>query len=313
MLKRRKKFNYSGKKYSNPFFRKKRKRVILPVLPRKFFRFQWNWRLKLITSAVLIIFAGSIWFFYFSSYFNIITIEVAGNKKIAADDIKNLAWRQAKENRLLILKQENLNAFNKNKLRETLNEHYYLENLSINKKLPGTIIITIKEKEYSAVWYESDKYYYIDSNGNIFSEADPLQIKQQNYPLIENRKGARVEGRIVKVEDGDISYIILLFKEFKNNYKNFKIDRFILDSDINTVKMKILDGPEIYFNTKEDVNGQITKLMIIVNEKLKDDFINKEYIDLRYGDKVYIDRHNSNLYPAKAGQMLQMNYLNNNL
>ncbi len=287
MLKRRKKFDYSGKKYSNPFFRRKRKRGVLPVSSGKLFKSKWTWRSKLIVLALITISVGLIWLFYFSSVFNIVSIEVAGNVKIAADDIKNLAWKQAKESRFLILEQKNLNSFSRDELTANLNSQYYFESLSVDKKFPGTIIINLKEKEYSAVWYESDKYYYVDNEGNIFSEADPLQIKQQNYPLIENKGEARVEGKIIEADDGSIDYIVNLFKEFKNNYKNFKIDRFILDSDVNTVKMKILDGPEIYFNTEDDVNSQIAKLMVIVGEKLKDDFVNKEYIDLRYGDRVY--------------------------
>ena len=287
MLKRRKKFDYSGKKYSNPFFHKKRKRAVLPVSSGKFFKSEWSWRSKFIVLTTIIISTGLVWFFYFSSVFNISLIEVSGNSKIAADEIKNLAWKQTEKNRFLILKQTNLNLFNSDELVTILNNEYYFENLAINKKFPGTIIINLKEKEYSAVWYESDKYYYIDDEGNIFSEADPLQIKQQNYPLIENKGAAKIEGKIIEVDDGSVGYIVDLFKKFKNNYKNFKIDRFILDSDVNTVKMKILDGPEIYFNTKKDTNSQIAKLLVIVNEKLKDNFINKEYIDLRHGDRVY--------------------------
>ncbi len=51
--------------------------------------------------------------------------------------------------------------------------------------------------------------------------------------------------------------------------------------------MKILDGPAVYFNTEKDINAQIAKLLIITDKKLKDNFKNKKYIDLRYGDRVY--------------------------
>lgn len=286
MPKRNKKFDYSGKKYSNPFFRRKRKKGVLPASSGKLLKSKWTWRSRLIALTFIIISVGLIWFFYFSSIFNIVSMEVSGNNKITADDIKNLAWKQTEENRFFILKQSNLNLFNKDKLAAELNAEYYLEYLSISKKFPGTIIINLKEKEYSAVWYESDKYYYIDNNGNIFSEADPLQIKQQNYPLIENKGNAKIKDNIVKADEGNIGYIIGLFKGL-NNYNNFKIDRFILDSDVNTVKVKILNGPEIYFNTRENINKQIAKLLVITGNKLKDNFEDKEYIDLRYGDRVY--------------------------
>jgi len=49
----------------------------------------------------------------------------------------------------------------------------------------------------------------------------------------------------------------------------------------------LIDGPKIFFNTEEGIDKQINKLLVIKNEKLKDDFNGKEYIDLRYGDRVY--------------------------
>ncbi len=288
MPKRRKKFDYSGKKYSNPFFRAKRKKGVFSVSSGKSFKAKKRtWRSKLIFLTLAAVFVCLVWLFYFSSVFNVTSVEVVGNSKIAESDIKDAVWRQTNESRFFIFKQKNLNLFDEDELAANLNGQYYFENLSINKKFPGTIIINLKEKEYSAVWYESDKYYYIDNEGNIFSEADPLQIKRQNYPLIENRREGKIDGKAVKADDGSIDYIVSLFKELKNNRKNFKIDRFILDSDFYTVKLKLLEGPEIYFNTKEDIKKQIAKLLVIVGEKLKDDFINKEYIDLRYGDRVY--------------------------
>ena len=51
--------------------------------------------------------------------------------------------------------------------------------------------------------------------------------------------------------------------------------------------MAIVEGPLIYFNTKEDTLKQIIKLKILIDEKLKDDFLNKTYINLKLGDSIY--------------------------
>jgi hypothetical protein len=81
---------------------------------------------------------------------------------------------------------------------------------------------------------------------------------------------------------------LALFNEFKDKNHGFAIERFILDKDINTVKMAVLDGPKIYFNPEETVARQAARLDLIIKEKLKDTFKSKEYINLRYGNNIYI-------------------------
>ena len=78
-----------------------------------------------------------------------------------------------------------------------------------------------------------------------------------------------------------------LFNEFKAYSEDFKVARYLVDSDQRTVKAVIEDGPEVYFNTTQGVKNQLDKLIIIKKEKLLDDFKNKSYIDVRYGESVY--------------------------
>ncbi len=281
-IRRRKKINYKARKYSNPFFR--HKRAIGYNLTSRF-----HARFKLIFLLILAIILGCGWFFFFSFYFKIKAIEAGGGKRITVQVLEDLAWEQTEERRFLVGSQKNINLFNKNKLTGLLKEEYSLENVTVNKDWPDKIVINIQERDYSLIWLESEKYYYIDNEGNIISEADPMQINQKDYPLIENKGKSRIFGKKVEVKSDDLSCIIKLFNEFRNNYKDFAVDRFILDNDINAVKLALIDGPQIYFNTTADIIEQISRLIIFIDRKLKDSFKNKNHIDLRFGDKVYYE------------------------
>jgi len=286
----RRKFDYHKKDYSNPLFRHKKKRKV-KLAPL-------TWRAKLIILEVMVLTAGIIWFCCFSSYFAIGTIDVIGAEKISTQDIKDLAWQQTEYRRFLIGSQENLFLYNKNKLIKTLNEQYCLDGLVIEKKLPNIIIIKFKEKIYSVIWLQSDKYYYIDTEGNIISETNPLEIEQKDYPLIDYQGENKILDQKIKNQNENIDFIVKLHNEFKIAASQrisglekigdkFKIERFIINNEFNTIKMIINEGPEVYFNTREDSEKQVTKLLVLINEKLKDDFYKKTYIDLRYGDRVY--------------------------
>jgi len=315
-IKKGKKFDYYKKEYSNPFFhQKKRKKIKIPSFP-KLRLGQRSWRVKLIIVEIMVLIVGLVWFFCFSSFFLIGNITVAyfeqnhqdhnpdvysqdhnntinrwsagsSTGRISTEEIKELAWQQTKRRRFLFGSQENLILFNKNKLIKTLSEQCCFDDLVVEKNLPDTLVIKFKEKTYSAIWYEQDKYYYIDAKGNIITETNPLEINQKNYPLIENVGENKILNKKIEGQEENINYIILLFNEFKKGHHGFEIERFIIDKEIDTVKMAINHGPEVYFNTSASIDKQVTKLLILINEKLKDDFSNKTYIDLRYGDRVY--------------------------
>lgn len=237
----------------------------------------------------MVLICGFVWFFCFSPYFNIEMINAAGAEKISFREIEDFAWQQTEQRRLLLGSQKNLFLFDDDKLAENLNKLYCFDDLKIEKKFPDKLIINLKEKTYSAIWRESstDKYYYIDSEGNIIDETNPLEIKNKNYPLIDHIGENAIADRKIEKQNDNIDYIVRLFDKFKKEKPGFTIERFIIDNEINTVKIKINQGTEIYFNTKEDMDKQINKLMIIITEKLKDNLNNKKYIDLRYGDRVY--------------------------
>lgn len=281
MLKKKKSI-FSAKKYSNPFFVKRRKikrfSGIKPGL---------NWKNKIVIIILLVLVFGLLGFYYFSSFFYIRHINIRGNQKVAGSDIENLVLEQSENKRFWLGSQKNINLLRVDKISDKLSNMYYFEKLSIDKDWPGTLNINIEERKYSLIWLEGEKYYYVDNNGNIFSEADPLEIELEAYPLVENLREARTDGITVNISKETLNYILNLFNIFKERYNEIKIDRFRVDYDANTVKMAILNGPSIYFDDTKDVEEQISKLMVIIKEKLKNDFNNKQYIDLRHGDRVY--------------------------
>jgi len=280
--KKYKKIDYHNKNFKNPFFRKKRKIRIRKI------RLSGSKKIILILFLLLAILL--IWFFYFSPIFNIKNIEINGLSKISNEEIEKSLWLQTKSHRFVLGFQKNLFLFDKDEFTKNLNEKYYFEKLIVEKKFFKKIIIEIQEKSNAFIWGESEKYYYCDKDGYIISQINLLDIKEKKYPFIYNNGENKIsddEYKKIGIENKYIDYIINLFDNFKNISNDFKIEKFIIDDEVNTVKILILDGPSIYFNIEDDIIKQIDKLLVIKNEKLKNDFNSKEYIDLRYGDKIY--------------------------
>ncbi len=270
------KFIYTRKTYANPFFRHRKTRTV------KTGAFSNKIKLLIFALAVIIIILG--WLLFFSTLFKIQNIEVAGVGDSLTKEIENLA-RGLTENRLI--GKNNLLLYDKSELTRQLNEKYYLQNLSVKKKLLHTLKITLQEKQPAAVWREDDKYYYLDNEGKVITQVDPLNVNGNLYPLIDNLTDIKIEEKTANIKQPTIEYTINLFNEFKDNNIELKIERFIIDKDINTIKIAVIAGPKIYFNTKEAIAPQIDKLYRIIKNKTNDDLKNKEYIDLRFNRAYY--------------------------
>ncbi|MDP2736593.1 MAG: hypothetical protein Q8O59_02270 [bacterium] len=272
-----KKYVYAAKSYKNPFFQTNRAKPGQGKLLSN--------KAKLIIFAAAIAAGIIIWLIFFSTLFKLEKIEVNGADAVMAGQIRLMA-RELAEDRLM--GKNNLLLYNKSELTSALNEKYFLENLSVNKKLPHSLIINFQEKQRSIIWKEGENYYYLDNRGNVISQVDPLNISGGSYPLVENFTEIKIDGRQANISEGAAYYILNLFNQYKNKSRGFDIERFIIDQDINTVKMAVLSGPKIYFNIKEAAQEQTDKLNLILSEKLKNNFMDKEYIDLRYANNIYI-------------------------
>ncbi len=281
-FKQKRKLPYNTtKKYINPFFARKKRKKIKKAAANLTIKY------KLIIIGLLIILGCAVWYLFYSPFFVIKIIEVNGQGGVNSDNIKNIAWQQINNKFFILWPQKNIFLFDKNKLTDELNKKYSFEMLIITKKLPDKLIIDYKEKEYAFIWLENDKYYYSDIKGGIITETNPLEIKQKDYPLIKNQSSSRIVNNKITSNLSYINYVITLFNKFKKYKDDLEIQKYIIDNDLYTVKIILFNGPMIYFNINEDVDKQINKLIVIKNEKLKEDFAKKTCIDLRYGDRVY--------------------------
>ncbi|NCO79881.1 hypothetical protein CO116_03770 [Candidatus Falkowbacteria bacterium CG_4_9_14_3_um_filter_38_19] len=267
---------FTKKTYANPYFQKQKPRITKAPI--------YSFGFKLIIFIIFATIIGLSWFLFFSATFNIKEISVIGALKISNTEIEDLCWQQTQAT---FGRQKNIFLFNKNGLADLINEKYNFDNLKIKKKLPNKIVISFTEKQQAIIWREAEKYYYADNLGNIISEVNPLNISQKNYPLIDNNLEPKIVDKKINITPEKINYILNLFAEFKDKKHGFDVDRFILDNEETTIKMAVINGPTIYFNIKDDLAKQVDKLTVMIEQKLKTDFNQKTYLELRYGDRVY--------------------------
>jgi cell division septal protein FtsQ len=207
----------------------------------------------------------------FSNFFNIKSIKIHGLFKIDQIEIENIVLEQ-KNNKKLFIKQENLVFFNKNNLTKSL-EKYNFKNVYIEKKLlKRSLNINIEERTQSFIFFESNIYFFVDSEGYIIDHSYNCnyieELKNKIKPVIIESNSSSTEENIT-------------IDEIDNTVKNEEYRQIIAENSNNCL---ILD--ENY--KKENLYPIIEN---IGKNKVSDDQkrikLDQEYIDFTI--KLYND------------------------
>ena len=102
--------------------------------------------------------------------FNITKIEINGNEKVSKDTIIALSG---------IKMGENIFKFN-NKMIQNVKQNTYIENVEAQRKMPGTVVISVKERKIKYQINLINSYVYLDKNGYILENSS----EKKEVPVI---------------------------------------------------------------------------------------------------------------------------------
>lgn len=269
--------DYQAKNLQNPFFQRKKK----GSHPRR-----W----KLLSLLIFFLFCLGIWFFLASPVWRLKKIVVSGSTRIPSWEIENQLWQRTQLTRGLVFRQSNIFLFDREEATEEILVKYNFASLEIAKKIPGTLSVTIGERPYAFIFQQGGALCYASSDGSLIKEAPVSEEDKKKYFILENQNSIDLvgtDGRIALKEEY-LQFIINLAARL-SAYPDQPTERYIVDQEFNAVKVKFLNGPLVYFNIKSDLNSQVERLLLVKREKIKDNFNRINYIDLRYGDRVFIN------------------------
>ena len=284
----RRKKDYQKKNFQNPFFPKTQK------LKRRLFKRFW---------LILIIFIiAGLYFLNSADQLRIENIEVAGNEYIKGQDIESVIWEQTTKKRWFLFSQSNIVFFSKNSAKKALAGNYFFDQLSIKKKYPDTLEVKVKEKISSLLWVSGGGQYYLDLRGIVIRKltGDDLLIKagegqtdvvrseasSGRYPLIYDQSNTPVEIGQPAVSPKVADFIVNLTNQL-NTGADFDISHYnIVGPDSREIILVTNEGWAARFNLEDSVRSQGDLLLSILYQKVEDRN-SLEYIDLRFGDKVF--------------------------
>lgn len=124
-------------------------------------------RSGLLTALAGICVVLTLIFMFFMPVFDITDVKVIGNDLVSEDTIKQAAADNSK----------NIFAFSKRKTIKALKKNNYIQNVTITKKLPRTLIINVTERKIRGYVEYTGSYLFLSDNGLV------IDVKSEiSYP-----------------------------------------------------------------------------------------------------------------------------------
>lgn len=275
--KRKRKKNFSREKISRKYIRQKRLKLLK----------------RLILGFVLLILLGALtYFLLFSSFFQIKEVKIEKKEdyqmisrqeimKALDDSMPSSNW-----------KRRNLIFFNASLAEKKISRDSRLKSIQIKKKWPAQLQIILEEYQplvkFKVLGDSQD--YYLNQEGQLIKGPEDLSLKEDQEAFNDD---------LVFYDQSDL---ILTKKDYQNFLKELLLfvrsdilrshDIYLLKCKINNIgdviNVQILssEGWEILINSEVNLKEQLDKLSNIIKKEIKERN-DLEYIDLRFGDKIF--------------------------
>lgn len=267
------------------------------------------YKILLLFFAFLVIFV-SLAFLSHVSALNISEIEVVGNKVVDTEIIKAVVEKELTGNYLWFFPKKDILIYPKNNIKKELNNQLKrINNINLTIKNNKILEIDISERVGLYIWCgitppqigtEDRECYFLDKYGYIFDKAPHFSgdIYFKFYGKVYTNTGIPLSA-----DDPAGSYFlkenfekIILFKQMLEGIELKPVTLYAEDNE--NLKFSLSGGnslspkPEIIFKSNSDFEILAENIKTALStEPLQSDFKNKysslQYVDLRFGNKVY--------------------------
>jgi cell division septal protein FtsQ len=246
----------------------------------------------LVLAGIFLFLGGVVAFFYIPK-FRINNISIEGTDILDERQLKEEISFLLKEKIFKILPCDNIFILPKAKITsELLRKFPILKEISIIRIFPQKISVFLEEREPKALWciglnattteISEVSCAFVDEKGFIFQPA-PSFSGAIFVKFFDKRQ-----------EPADIGKEMMSESEFQNldsfaellNRNNIDVSEILLKDD-GEYEVYLKEGWHIKLNSKNEAILSFNNLQLVLNEKIKEKRPALEYIDLRFGRKVF--------------------------
>ena len=259
-------------------------------------------KIKIYGGLFFCLLAGLIYFFVFSPVLWIEKIEVSGlsendgdSESIGKQDIEDIAQKILTEKFLGFIPLRSVILIPADKIRANIFAGWpEIASVEIRKNFifwqPQNKIlkVEVKIREPMGVWCSGpaelpEQCFYIDKEGVIYKESPAMDGSL--ILTINDLRGETIRVKEPIVSKKLMDFVLEINKELPA-VLDLRAANFIISSE-EDLRVLTSEGWQIYFNSEESFDSQLDILKRVLEDEIKEERSNLEYVDLRVGRRVY--------------------------
>lgn len=219
------------------------------------------------------------------SKFRIKNIKPESDNKILNEEIRKGVSGIIGGKYLKVLPKDNIFLLPKKEIEEYLTKEFpRIKSATVEVELPDTLLIKFEERKQEALLCYGKECGFLDKNGFVFEKAP--YFSGDSYIKFIDEQGSDTSLAIGKniIEASKFEKII----EFINlaNKEKIVVNKVLIKSD-SFFHLITKEGWSILISDKNEPSETIDNLTLTLKEKIKDKRKTLDYIDLRFGNKIY--------------------------
>ncbi len=249
-------------------------------------------KLSLFLAGIFLFLGGVVWFFYMPK-FRINEISVEGANILDKEQLKEeiAGWLKGKffkifpYNNIFIFPQAGITA-------GLLQKFPVLKKISFTRDFSRKLSVLVEERKAEALWCldktststdsGDDSCAFVDEDGFIFQPAPSFSGRIFLKFFDEREKISDIGEEMISASEFQE---LLSFKEFLNQ-NNMDVSQIVL-KDNGEYEVNLKEGWHILLNSKNEPNLSFNNLKLILDSNVKEKRPRLEYVDLRFGNKVF--------------------------
>ncbi len=278
---------YRTSRFENPYFSGKKNSIKMS----KYF----------ILPLCIFIFVIVCWGFISIPLMHIKTIKINGLITISPSAVEQTVQFELNKSIFKFLPGDHIWLYNSNAINEILENQYQLTNISIQRN-GRELQIDANERITRIVWISNNEMSFLDQNGAVvrqLSELERTEVEKQINS--QNINNSILQRNVIAIWDisnqppaaqgqllsNDTIITIDTFDALLFNSTVKPISYLINEANEKWVIAKTTLGVDIYLDGEGDAQNQFNNLQIIL-EEYKDQINTLDYIDLRFGNRVFL-------------------------
>jgi len=254
--------------YRNPYFEHKKE-----PWHKRFF-------IWIICAGVIILVAS----FLYAPPLRIHVYFVEGTEFISAEQIETAARAELSRSHFLIVPGNHIFFLSEETLTQALFEMFRLDQLEVHRA-GRTLEIRVAEKLSRAIWKTNQGFYVIDEHGVVLNEINELPADSPLIVIRSLRNEPVVAGQSVMEPDvmERILDLLLTLRQSPLQPTSLEIDSL----EVHFLRVNLEDGFAVFFDPTMDTKEQYERLVNVLRAESADPS-SYEYVDVRFGERVYI-------------------------